>query len=205
MFESNFKAKDLNEIQIYGSGRPIRLFVAGLHGMEWEDTTEILKNITPPKIGTLVLIPLVSKGAYVSTLDPGYYPGLGDKILKVVEKFKPEIYIEVHSYSGENFEKLTGKNRLQEEGVPPYSVLEAGVLMGSVSPHIRRRYFPKEALCLSFEIEKGKADSKTFVAGMLEILKETETRNEFFEYLKQKYPEQTKKAVEDYIHFYGEI
>jgi hypothetical protein len=205
MTEPSFQTKDCNEIKIYGSGKPVRLFAAGLHGREWEDTTEILRKLNSPKIGTLVLIPLVSKGVYISTLDPSYYPGLGNKILKVIEKFKPEIYIELHSYSGENFEKLTGKTRLLRIGVPAYSVLEAGVLLGSVSPYIRRKYFPKEALCLSFEIEKGRVESRAFVARMLDVIKETESRDGFFEYLKKKFPEQTKKAVEDYKLFYGEI
>ncbi len=32
-------------LKIYGKGKPIRLFVAGLHGEEWKDTTEILRAI----------------------------------------------------------------------------------------------------------------------------------------------------------------
>ena len=58
-------------MKIYGSGKPVRLFVAGLHGDEWKDTTEILKDIKPPKTGTLALIPLVNSGKYVSTLESG--------------------------------------------------------------------------------------------------------------------------------------
>lgn len=43
-------------MKTYGNGRPIRLFVAGLHGEEWKDTTGILKAIKAPKAGTLVNI-----------------------------------------------------------------------------------------------------------------------------------------------------
>ena len=32
-------------MKIYGSGKPVRLFVAGLHGNEWKDTTGFLKSI----------------------------------------------------------------------------------------------------------------------------------------------------------------
>jgi len=155
------------EIKIYGSGRPIRLFVAGLHGEEWNDTTEILKKIEAPETGTLALIPLVSREKYVSTLDPRYYPEMGKPILEAVEKMHPEIYIELHSYAGKNFKKLAGKDRIDRAGVPAYSVLKAGVLLGSVSPHIRRKYFPKEALCLSFEIEKGSLESRKFASMMV--------------------------------------
>ena len=192
-------------IRIYGSGRPVRLFVAGLHGEEWKDTTEILEKIEPPETGTLALIPIVSREKYVSTLDPCYYPGIGKPIIDAVEKFEPEIYIELHSYSGENFEKLAGKDRIDRAGVPAYSVLKAGVLLGSVSPHIRRKYFPKEALCLSFEIEKGSLASREFVSFMVEKIKEIGSRDEFIECLQKEFPKQAKKAIEDYRRFYGEI
>ncbi len=193
------------EMKVYGSGKPIRLFVAGLHGDEWKDTTELLKSITPPETGILALIPLVDRGKYISTLNPEYYPETGKKILEAIEELKPEIYIELHSYSSENFEKLAGKNRLELIGVPAYSILKEGVLLGSVSPWVRRKYFPKETLCLSFELPKGSAESRKFAARMLEILKEIQSRDEFIEYMKKEFPAQAKKAIEDYRQFYGEI
>lgn len=192
-------------MRIYGSGKPVRLFVAGLHGNEWKDTTELLKRIKPSKTGTLALIPLVDRGKYVSTLNSGYYTGPGKKILKAIEELKPEIYIELHSYSSENFEKLAGKNRLELIGVPAYSILKEGVLLGSVSPWIRKKYFPKEALCLSFELQKGSVESRKFTACMLEILKEIQSRDKFIEFMKKEFPVQAKKAIEDYRRFYGEI
>ncbi len=196
---------DETGLKIYGHGKPVRLFVAGLHGDEWKDTTEILMGIKPPEKGTLALIPLVKRGKYISTLDPDYYPGMGKGILEAVESLKPQIYIELHSYSGENFEKLSGRDRMDRIGVPAYSVLKEGVLLGSVSPWIRKKYFPKEALCLSFEIQKENFRSGEFVAGILEVLKEAESREGFIEYLKKEFPEQAKKAIEDYRQFYGEI
>jgi len=192
-------------MRIYGCGRPVRLFVAGLHGDEWKDTTGLLKRIKPPKTGTLALIPLVDCGKYISTLNPDYYPGVGKKIVRAIEELKPEIYVELHSYSSKNLEKLAGKNRLELIGVPAYSVLKEGVLLGSVSPWIRRKYFPKESLCLSFELRKGSMESRKFAACMLEILKEIQSLDEFIEYMKKEFPAQAKKAMEDYQRFYGEI
>lgn len=192
-------------LKIYGQGKPVRLFVAGLHGNEWKDTTEILMKIKPPERGTLALIPLVRKGEYTSTLDPAYYPVMGKSILEAIETLNPETYIELHSYSRENLEKLAGRDRLEKIGVPAYSILKSGVLLGSVSPWVRKKYFPKEALCLSFEIQKGNPESREFAASMLEVLKETESRDGFIEYLKNEFPEQAKKAIEDYRRFYGEI
>jgi hypothetical protein len=192
-------------MKTYGNGRPIRLFVAGLHGEEWKDTTEMLKTIKAPKAGTLVLIPLVSSGNYISTLETDYYPGTGKQIIKAIEELKPEIYVELHSYAGEKLEKLTGKDRLDRIGVPAYSLLKEGVLLGSVSPWIRKKYFPKEALCLSFEIQKGNVKSREFTALILDVLKDTRSRDEFIEYLKKEFPVQAKKAIDDYRRFYGEI
>lgn len=203
----HFKDKYDNEtgLKVCGHGKPVRLFAAGLHGDEWKDTTEILMRIKPPERGTLALLPLVSRGEYISTLDPAYYPVMGTSILNAIETLNPGIYVELHSYSRENLENLAGKNRMKRIGVPAYSILRSGVLLGSVSPWVRRKYFPKEALCLSFEIEKENPGSREFAASMLEVLKETGSRDEFVEYLNKQYPEQAKKAIEDYRRFYGEI
>ena len=89
--------------------------------------------------------------------------------------------------------------------MPAYSILKEGVLLGSVSPWVRRKYFPKEALCLSFELQKGNVESRKFTAHMLEILKEIRSRDEFIDYMKKEFPAQAKKAIEDYQRFYGEI
>lgn len=192
-------------LKIYGNGKPIRLFVAGLHGEEWKDTTEILRGIKAPETGTLALIPLVSSGKYVSTLKEEYYPVTGEKIIKSIEELKPEIYVELHSYSRENLEKLSGRDRFERIGVPAYSILKEGVLLGSVSPWIRRKYFSKEALCLSFEIQKGNITSRRFTSQMLDVLKEIQTRDEFIEFLNKSFPDQAKKVIEDYRRFYGDI
>ncbi|MDQ1255297.1 MAG: hypothetical protein QG646_4576 [Euryarchaeota archaeon] len=191
-------------MKIYGNEKPIRLFVAGLHGEEWKDTTGILESIRPPKTGTLALIPLVNNGKYISTLETNYYPKAGKKIIEAIEMLKPEIYVELHSYAGENLEKLTGKDRFDRIGVPAYSVLKEGVLLGSVSPFIRKKYFSKEALCLSFEIQKGDLKSRKLTALILDILKEIQSRDEFIEYLKKEFPAQANKAIADYRRFYGE-
>jgi hypothetical protein len=192
-------------MKIFGNGKPIRLFVAGLHGEEWKDTTGTLRSLTSPKTGTLALIPLVSSGEYVSTLKEEYYPVTGKKIIEAIEELEPEIYVELHSYSRENLEKLTGKDRFERIGVPAYSLLKEGVLLGSVSPWVRKKYFSKEALCLSFEIQKGNIRSRKFTSQMLDVLKEIQTRDEFIEYMNKAFPVQAKKVIEDYRRFYGEI
>lgn len=190
-------------LKIYGKGRPFRLFVAGLHGQEWRDTSDVLLNIERPSSGTLAILPVVSRGDYISTLNRDYYKDMGKLIIDLVKAYRPDIYVELHSYSSDNFHKLVSSTRIHEKGVPGFSVLENNVLMGSVSPHIRRDYFPVEALCLTFEIERSDQSSKEFAAKMLQIVKECRSRDGFIEYMMERYPNVAKKAIEDYKKFYG--
>lgn len=190
-------------VHVYGNGKPVRLFVAGLHGDEWRDTSDILYKINPPEHGTLITIPVVNSGEYVSTLNKNYYKHQGKMIIDSIIKYQPDIYVELHSYSGENLTNLTDKNRINRIGVPGYSKLDNSVLLGSVAPYIRRNYFSKEALCLSFEIKKSDEKSREFAAKMVNIVKECRSRDEFVVFLKHKYPEQAQKAIENYKKFYG--
>ncbi len=197
------KKSDLMSYRILGEGKPVRLFVAGLHGEEWKDTTDILENIEVPKQGTLAVIPLVSRGNYVSTLNKNYFTDIGKPIIEAVEELKPEIYIEIHSYSAENLEKLTDASRLDRIGVPAFSRLDHDVLLGSVAPYIRRKYFPQEALCLTFEIQKGNALSKEYARKIINRMKEFTSRDEFLNCMLERYPKQARKAIEDYKKFYA--
>lgn len=190
-------------INVYGNGKPVRLFVAGLHGDEWRDTSDILHKINPPEHGTLITIPVVNSGKYISTLDENYYKHQGKKIINTIIKYQPSIYVELHSYSSENLTNLTDKNRINRIGVPAYSKLDNNVLLGSVAPYIRRNYFSKESLCLSFEIKKSDEKSREFAVEMVDIVKECDSRDGFIVLLKQKYPKQAEKAIENYKKFYG--
>ncbi|TQD26127.1 DUF2119 domain-containing protein [Methanolobus vulcani] len=189
--------------RILGEGEPVRLFVAGLHGDEWKDTSDILENIEAPQKGTLAVIPLVNNGNYISTLDERYFSEIGIPIIEAVEELRPDVYIEIHSYSAENLESLTGSTRLERIGVPAFSRLDHDVLMGSVAPYIRRKYFPQDALCLTFEIQKENHDSKEYARKLINRMKEFTSRDEFLYYMLDMYPKQARKAIEDYKIFYG--
>lgn len=189
--------------KLLGTGDPVRLFVGGLHGNEWIDTSDILEELEPPATGSLAVIPLVCKEKYVSTLEERYYTTLGRQIIQAVQELKPSIYIEFHSYSKQNQKLLTDAERISKVGVPAYSQLDSDVLLGSVSPVIRREYFPMEALCLSFEIQKGNTISKDYGAKLARKMKECLSRDQFIEQMKNRYPAQSKKVIEDYRNFYG--
>ncbi len=188
--------------RIYGKGRPFRLFVAGLHGNEWKDTSNRLMSLRTPSKGSLMLVPIVDREDYISTLDSRYYNDPGKLITELIETYQPEVYVEFHSYNKENFNHLTGVDRINQIGVPAYSSLEKGVLLGSVSPNIRLS-FPPDALCLSFEMKKGNSQSGQFAIDMLKSVKECSGRDNFIHFLQKKYPLQAQKALDDYRMFYG--
>ena len=208
MVNRNITSDELktNDLKIYegkGGGLPIRLFVAGLHGDEWRDTSELLLNMTPPEKGILAVIPIVDDGEYISTLDDQYYTTLGSRIIDAVNSLHPNIYVELHSYSADNFAKLTDDERINKTGVPAYIELKDGVLLGSVAPYIRLKHFPMDALCISLEIQKGSERSRYFAAEMLDDVKNCVKRDDFVEYLEEQFPLQAKKAIENYERFYG--
>ncbi len=188
--------------RILGNGKPIRLFVAGMHGEEWKDTSDILENIEAPMKGTLAIIPLVNRDDYVSTLDEKYFSEIGVPVIEAVKELKPDIYVEIHSYSAENMINLTEPERIERIGVPAFSRLDNNVLLGSVAPYIRRNYFSQDALCLTFEIQKDNDISKQYASRIINRMKEFISKDDFLACMLKRYPEQAQKAIEDYRNFY---
>ncbi|MEA3294313.1 MAG: DUF2119 family protein [Euryarchaeota archaeon] len=190
----------------YGSGAPVRLLAAGLHGDEWRSTSKRLEGLTTPAVGTLLVIPKVSGREYMSTLDKDYYTKYAPLLLDAIRINKPQIYLELHSYSNENFSVLTYENRMEQEGVPAYIEIESGILMGSVSPHVRVDYFSPYDLCISFEMPKHPSEeSLKVIDRLVGVVKGCESRSDFVEYMKKHYPRQTSAAIKNYLRFYGHL
>ena len=189
-------------LRVYGSGSPVRLFVAGMHGDEWRDTSQLLLDMKPPETGTLAVIPMVDDGEYVSTLEENYYTVSGSSILEAIERFHPEVYLELHSYAKGNYARLTDDDRLSKAGVPAYNELKNGLLLGSVPPYIRLGFFSMESLCISFEIQRSNEQSYQFAVELLEVVSECKTRYDFVLYLLENFPKQAIKAIENYRKFY---
>jgi hypothetical protein len=200
------KRKISNMIKRLGSGSPVRLFAGGLHGDEWQTTTPLLEGLTGPLTGTLLVMSKVSENEYLSTLDRDYYTQYAPQLLEAIKERLPDIYLELHSYSKDNFSILTGDGRFERQGVPAYIEIEAGVLIGSVSPHIRRDYFSPYDLCVSFEMPKRPSVQTLEVIGrLLDLVKECRDRDAFVRYMKSRYPEQTSVAIRNYLSFYGDL
>lgn len=185
-----------------GSGDPKRLFAGGLHGDEWKYTSWILESVDAPGVGTLVVIPKLTDQDYVSTLEERYYEGYGSNLVAAIDEIRPLIYLELHSYH--NFDELTDVRRIDKVGVPAYVELEDGVLIGSISPILRRRCFSNHDLCISFEIPVADQRSKSqrLVKKFLEFTKDCTSRDEFLDFLLTRYPDQGMRAVGNYKRFY---
>jgi len=186
-----------------GNGDPRRLFIGGLHGDEWKDTSAILESLDAPITGTLTIIPKLTDRAYISTLDDRYYdPGsYGMDVIAAIKDIQPEIYLELHSYS--DFDGLTDPGRIHRVGVPAYIELEDGVLIGSISPILRRTCFSMYDVCISFEIPTENKKSQRLVRKLLLFTKDCVSRDEFLDFLLGEYPDQGKRAIENYKRFYG--
>ncbi len=184
-----------------GSGDPKRLFVGGLHGDEWRHTSGLLESLDAPGAGTLVVIPKLTDLAYVSTLDERYYTGYGRDLIAAIEETRPAIYLELHSYS--DFDGLTDSRRIDKKGVPAYVELEDGVLIGSISPILRRKCFSVHNFCVSFEIPDENGRSHRTITRLLDFVKDCVSVGYFVDFLLEQYPEQGRVAIANYKRFYG--
>jgi len=185
-----------------GSGDPKRLFVGGLHGNEWRRTSAILERLSAPRRGTLAIIPKLTDRPYISTLDDRYYDAYGRILIAAINEIMPAIYLELHSYH--DFDSLTDPMRIERRGVPAYIELEDGILIGSISPILRRRCFSMHNLCISIETpEKGSHGSQRVLKRLLDFTKDCESRDEFIDFILDRYPEQGRLAIENYKRFYG--
>lgn len=182
--------------------------MGGLHGDEHEATDPILwgfsEKISEKDLkGSLILHSLGRENRkYVSTLDDEYWnTETGQELLHIVEKHRPDIYLELHSYSDSS--KLTGPDRIDRKGVPPLIELESGILAGSISPKLRRSKFRKEDFCFLLEIPRNK-DHFEEIFEILKIIGQGTDRGDIIEDLKDKYPSQMEESKKYYELFYEE-
>ncbi|KXB02055.1 hypothetical protein AKJ43_02540 [candidate division MSBL1 archaeon SCGC-AAA261D19] len=189
-----------------GEGRPIRLFVGGLHGKEYETTELILRDFYDRIYGEdlegrIILRSFrTEEGEYVSTLNEGFYETpVGKELLSLIHRYRPSIYLELHSYS--DYSGLTHPERMKRDGVPPLVDLGMGILAASVSP-ILRLQFRKEDFCFLLEVPEGNKRNGE-VLGIMEIIARGSNRWEIIRELRAKYPEEVKQMIRNYLEFYG--
>jgi len=192
--------------EITGLGKPVRLVVGGLHGREGIVTESILRGASKEvKKGSLILCNLSKRSRYISTLSLAYYQTkIGKHLLFLIRKYKPEIYIELHSYRRNVYSKLTDPYRKKRMGVPPLIDLEDGILLGSVSPYIRTSEFRKHDLCLTLDVPAELKDVYKVIK-ILNMVIASQDRFEFLEKLRERYPVQVRIAEKIFYEYFKEI
>jgi hypothetical protein len=186
-----------------GNG-PTRLFIGGVHGREGLTTINALTEISERSIkdGRLILINCPSS-EYTSTLNKDYYTSkTGKEILALIDQYKPDIYLELHCYRKESYNKLTGKDRRYKNGVPPLIELENKVLIGSISPLIRITFFEKYDFSFALEVPCNPSpESMKVYIDVLNMVAQSRDRFEILEKLESKYPSAVKKARQYFLEF----
>ena len=193
--------------KIEKSDGPTRIFIGGVHGKEGLTTIELVKKLNNEDVvDEKLLLFNCPNSKYISTLDPRYYKTkMGKTIIDLINKYKPEIYVELHCYKPESYHKLINLNRKDEVGVPPLIELEKGVLISSVAPYLRTELFKRNDVCITLEMPCSPSEESKAV--YFEIMKEiagSDNRKEFEDKLQVKYPVQVKRAKKYAAEFFGE-
>jgi len=193
--------------KINGKNGPTRVFIGGVHGKEGLTTIEPLKKLSETDVlnGELILFNC-PESKYLSTLDPGYYKTkMGQNIIKIIKKYRPEIYVELHCYKPSSYHKLINLNRKDEAGVPPLIELEDGVLISSVAPYLRTELFKREDVCITLEMPCNPSEnSKKVYFEIMQKIACSDNRKEFEDKLRIKYPLQVERARLYAAEFFGE-
>jgi hypothetical protein len=186
---------------------PTRIFIGGVHGKEGLTTIDLIKQINDDDVteGKLLLYNC-PESRYMSTLDPRYYESpMGEKILKLIKTHKPEIYVELHCYKPESYLKLIDLDRKKRVGVPPLIELEHGVLISSVAPYLRTKFFKREDVCITLEMPcKPTEKSREVYFEVMKAIAGSRNRSELEYKLGLKYPSQVKIARRYAAEFFGE-
>jgi hypothetical protein len=199
-----------------GNG-PIKLFVGGIHGKEGITTINILKSLNPNDFSNgTTLIYNFDKSDYISTLKEEYYSSEnGKKIISLIKEYNPDFYTELHCYNIKHYNQLVNESRRDLHGVPPLIELKNKILVSSVSPIIRKKYFKKENVCKLIEIpciqsltnnknsEAKELSLKTCV-DFLKIIAISKNRKDFEERIIAIYPKQVELAIKYAKEVFGE-
>ncbi len=189
---------------------PTKLFVGGLHGEEGLYTAPFLEQLVKERkriySGKAIIVPcLVKHSKYVDILSEEYYRSQeGIKLLRLIQKYKPYFYFELHAYGEQSYSRLTDPEREKEIGVPPFVDLGNGILLGSIAPILRRK-FGENDFCITIEVPNWKSDNekvRTEVLRVLRLVLSKVKHEEVIAGLRMRYPAQIKKAEELFQQYY---
>lgn len=180
--------------------RPLRLFVGGVHGRECRTTKPIFEKLVKlrgPRKGSAVVVPCLYMGRYISTLDPEYLNSkAGRRLARLVERLKPDVYVELHCYKPSSYRNLVSPDRFTLKGVPPLVELEKGVLIGLVSPVLMAKLKLRTPIIV--ETPCGSLDNLEVVVRILKTFIDAHSVQEALDALKKRYPEQMGRVLKLY-------
>ncbi len=201
---------------------PTKLIIGGVHGNEGETTIELIKllNNEDFSIGQTYIYNF-EKTPYISTLNKEFYKTKqGHNIIKLIKKYKPDFYTELHSYNITHFKQLTSNSRFETQNIPPLIDCGEYVLVSSVSPLIRFKYINKNSVCKTIEIpsfknnfnlEKSKKEynfdknkSIKVAMSLLYLITKSNTRKEYENKITKMYPKQVDLAIKYVKEFFSE-
>lgn len=193
------------------------MFIGGIHGNECKTILSLLKKLKASDFSQgQIYIYNFDKTPYVSTLKKDFYnSNQGKKIIELITKHKPDFYTELHSYHIKNYNKFLDGSRLEIEGVPPLISCGNHILVSSVSPLIRQKYFSRDTICKTIEIpafkeysigKSGENWDKNYKFDLdstlnryydfLDLICSSKDRKDFENKIWIKYPKQVKLAME---------
>lgn len=185
--------------------KPARLIIGGVHGKEGLTTIKVISQISKEDVnGGVLTLYNFEESPYISTLDRHYYTSdRGQEIVSIIRDLKPEMYMELHCYNSNSFEKLTDLNRKKRTGVPPLIHLEEGVLIGSLSPYIRTSLFDEWDVCITLEIPcKPTKKAMDVYLKVINAVVGSKDKYELLDKLRNDYPEQVETAAKYAIELY---
>ncbi|MGC9444872.1 MAG: DUF2119 family protein [Candidatus Methanospirareceae archaeon] len=187
---------------------PTRLVIGGLHGDEGRFTAPIIERLATEELvtGEAILVPsLVACGEYIGVLTEEYYKSAGGQLLlRLIRRYTPRFYFELHAYSQQSYERLTDPGRVRKIGVPHFVELGNGILIGSIAPLLRRR-FTVEDFCMTIEVPKWQAEDEQISESVLELLRialMSCDRDALMQTYRARYPAQVQQAEELFNRYY---
>ncbi len=187
---------------------PMRLVIGGLHGDEGLFTAPIIERLVTEELtaGEAILVPsLVEGGSYIGVLTEEYHKSAaGQLLLRLIRRYNPQFYFELHAYGQQSYERLTDPGRVKKIGVPHFIELGNGILIGSIAPLLRRR-FTIEDFCMTIEVPKWKREEAQISESVLELLRialASRDRAALMHTYRTRYPAQVKQAEELFNRYY---
>ncbi|MCL2115166.1 MAG: DUF2119 domain-containing protein [Methanobrevibacter sp.] len=201
---------------------PTKLFLGGVHGKEGKTTINLFKSLVANDFSNgKNIIYNFDETPYISTLNEDYYSSdIGKELIAIIKKYKPDFYTELHCYNIKNYKKLISPKRREIQNVPPLIELNDYVLIGSVSPLIRKKYFKRNAICKTLEMpclnrnqsnsyfnnipDYNKKLATEIFLNILKLIAKSRSRKEFENEIIAIYPKQVEIAKKYAKEIFGE-